>query len=56
MINTKERVNFNMLLKNKYTRLRIVSLFLCILDLFKDGVIDIQFEENEFYVMRLNYV
>ena len=54
MINTKERVNFNMLLKNKYTRLRIVSLFLCILDLFKDGVIDIQFEENEFYVMRLN--
>ena len=56
MINTKERVNFNMLLKNKYTRLRIVSLFLCILDLFKDGVIDIQFEENEFYVMRLKYV
>ena len=56
MINAKERVNFNMLLKNKYTRLRIVSLFLCILDLFKDGVIDIQFEENEFYVMRLNYV
>ena len=56
MINTKESVNFNMLLKNKYTRLRIVSLFLCILDLFKDGVIDIQFEENEFYVMRLNYV
>ena len=56
VINTKERVNFNMLLKNKYTRLRIVSLFLCILDLFKDGVIDIQFEENEFYVMRLNYV
>jgi segregation and condensation protein A len=56
MINTKERINFNMLLKNKYTRLRIVSLFLCILDLFKDGVIDIQFEENEFYVMRLNYV
>ena len=56
MINTKERVSFNMLLKNKYTRLRIVSLFLCILDLFKDGVIDIQFEENEFYVMRLKYV
>ncbi|MCP1224988.1 ScpA family protein [Sebaldella sp. S0638] len=56
MINTKERVNFNMLLKNKYTRLRIVSLFLCVLDLFKDGVIDIQFEGNEFYVMRLNYV
>ena len=56
MINDKERVNFNMLLKNKYTRLRIVSLFLCILDLFKDGVIDIQFEGNEFYVMRLNYV
>ena len=56
MINTKERVSFNMLLKNKYTRLRIVSLFLCILDLFKDGMIDIQFEENEFYVMRLNYV
>ena len=56
MINTKERVNFNMLLKNKYTRLRIVSLFLCILDLFKDGVIDIQFEEIVFYVMRLNYV
>lgn len=55
-IDTGKRVNFNMLLKNRYTRLRIVSLFLCILDLFKDGVIDIQFEENEFYIMRLNYV
>ena len=55
-INTGKRVNFNMLLKNKYTRLRIVSLFLCVLEMFKDGVIDIQFEEKEFYVMRLEYV
>ena len=56
ILNTKERVNFNMLLKNRYTRVRIVALFLCVLEMFKDGKIDIQFEEKEFYVMRLEYV
>lgn len=56
ILNTKKRVNFNMLLKNRYTRIRIVALFLCVLEMFKDGMIDIQFEEKEFYVMRLEYV
>ena len=56
ILNTKKRVNFNMLLKNRYTRVRIVALFLCVLEMFKDGKIDIQFEEKEFYVMRLEYV
>ena len=56
ILNTNKRVNFNMLLKNRYTRIRIVALFLCVLEMFKDGVIDIQFEEKEFYVMRLEYV
>ena len=56
ILNTNKRVNFNMLLKNRYTRIRIVALFLCVLEMFKDGMIDIQFEEKEFYVMRLEYV
>ena len=56
ILSIEKRVNFNMLLKNRYTRIRIVALFLCVLEMFKDGVIDIQFEEKEFYVMRLEYV
>jgi len=40
-IQTNEEVEFNHLLKNKFSKSRIVTLFLCILDMFKNGEIDL---------------
>ena len=34
-------INFNELLKNNFTKSRIVTMFLCVLDMFKNGNIDI---------------
>ena len=44
---------FSRLLKRKFTKSRIVSLFLCILELFKNGEIDIVLMKNEFYIQKI---
>ena len=52
-IQTNEEVEFNHLLKNKFSKSRIVTLFLCILDMFKNGEIDIIAEENNFFIKSM---
>lgn len=47
-------IEFNSLLKNKFTKSRIVVLFLCVLELFKSGEIDIIPMENNFYIKKIN--
>ena len=54
LIETKNRIDFSVLLKNKFTKSRIVSLFLCILEMFKSGYIDIINEGKEFYIQKLS--
>ncbi len=49
----EETISFSLLLKNRFTKARIVTLFLATLDLFKLGKIDIIIEEKEFYLVRL---
>ena len=48
----EKNLAFGKLLKKKFTKSRIVSLFLCILELFKNGEINIISNENEFYIQR----
>ena len=48
----EKNLAFGKLLKKKFTKSRIVSLFLCILELFKNGEINIISSENEFYIQR----
>ena len=50
IIKGDRKVEFNHLLKNKFSKSRIVTLFLCILDMFKNGEIDIIVEENNFFI------
>ena len=52
-IQINEQVEFNHLLKNKFSKSRIVTLFLCILDMFKNGEIDIIVEENNFFIKSM---
>ena len=52
-IQTNEEVEFNHLLKNKFSKSRIVTLFLCILDMFKNGEIDIIAKENNFFIKSM---
>ena len=52
-IQTNEEVEFNHFLKNKFSKSRIVTLFLCILDMFKNGEIDIIVEENNFFIKSI---
>ena len=47
------KVEFNHLLKNKFSKSRIVTLFLCILDMFKNGEIDIIVEEKNFFIKSI---
>ena len=53
IIKEDRRVEFNHLLKNKFSKSRIVTLFLCILDMFKNGKIDIIVEENIFFIKSI---
>ena len=50
IIKENRKVEFNHLLKNKFSKSRIVTLFLCILDMFKNGEIDIIVEEKNFFI------
>ncbi len=53
IIKEDRKVEFNHLLKNKFSKSRIVTLFLCILDMFKNGEIDIIVEENNFFIKSI---
>ena len=53
IIKEDQKVEFNHLLKNKFSKSRIVTLFLCILDMFKNGEIDIIVEENIFFIKSI---
>lgn len=52
IMENEAEIEFNSLLKNKFTKSRIVVLFLCILELFKSGEIDIIPMENNFYIKK----
>lgn len=45
-------IKFSSLLKGNFSKIRIVSFFLAILDLFKSGRIDIYKIDEEFYIRR----
>ncbi len=51
-INLKGKIEFSSLLKHKFTKSRIVGLFLCILEMFKNGDIDIITEMDNFFILR----
>ena len=53
IIKGERKVEFNHLLKNKFSKSRIVTLFLCILDMFKNGEIDIIVEEKNFFIKSI---
>ena len=53
IIKGDRKVEFNHLLKNKFSKSRIVTLFLCILDMFKNGEIDIIAEEKNFFIKSI---
>ena len=54
IMENEAEIEFNSLLKNKFTKSRIVVLFLCVLELFKSGEIDIIHIENNFYIKKIN--
>ena len=54
IMKNEAEIEFNSLLKNKFTKSRIVVLFLCVLELFKSGEIDIIPMENNFYIKKIN--
>ena len=53
IIKGDRKVEFNHLLKNKFSKSRIVTLFLCILDMFKNAEIDIIVEEKNFFIKSI---
>ena len=53
IIQINNQIEFNHLLKNKFSKSRIVTLFLCILDMFKNGEIDIIVEEKTFFIKSM---
>ena len=52
IITANNEIEFNRLLKNKFLKVRIVTLFLCILDMFKNGEIDIIVENDTFFIKK----
>ena len=52
IITANNEIEFNRLLKNKFSKVRIVTLFLCILDMFKNGEIDIIVENDTFSIKK----
>ena len=52
IITDNNEIEFNRLLKNKFSKVRIVTLFLCILDMFKNGEIDIIIENDTFFIKK----
>ena len=52
-IKNEKKILFSHLLKNKFSKIRIVTMFLCILDMFKNGEIDIIIDQNSFFVTKI---
>ena len=52
IITANNEIEFNRLLKNKFSKVRIVTLFLCILDMFKNGEIDIIVENDTYFIKK----
>lgn len=50
----KNGIKFNELLKNNFTKSRIVTMFLCILDMFKNGDIDIISQGYSFSIKKIS--
>ena len=50
----ENRINFNELLKNNFTKSRIVTMFLCVLDMFKNGNIDIIPQGYSFSIKKVS--
>ena len=47
-------IKFNELLKNNFTKSRIVTMFLCVLDMFKNGNIDIILQGYSFSIKKVS--
>ena len=47
-------INFNELLKNNFTKSRFVTMFLCVLDMFKNGNIDIIPQGYSFSIKKVS--
>ena len=47
-------INFNELLKNNFTKSRMVTMFLCVLDMFKNGNIDIIPQGYSFSIKKVS--
>ncbi|WP_067141988.1 segregation and condensation protein A [Oceanivirga salmonicida] len=47
-----EKISFSSLLKGKYSRARIVSFFMAILESYKENKIDILLDNDEFYIIK----
>ncbi|VWL85470.1 segregation and condensation protein A [Oceanivirga miroungae] len=48
----ENKFSFSQLLKAKYTKERIVSFFMAILEAYKENKIDIEITEEEFYIIK----
>ena len=51
-LNKKEKYNFSSLLGSKFSKNRIVSFFISILDLYKNNIINIEINEEEFFIIK----
>lgn len=54
--NIKNYFSFSSILKGNFSKIRIVSFFLAILDLYKLGTIDIDIIDNDFYIRKVKNV
>lgn len=52
-LENQNKFEFSSLLKQKFTKSRIVTLFLCVLELFKNGNIDIIVDNKNFYIQKI---
>ena len=50
----EDGIKFNELLKNNFTKSRIVTMFLCVLDMFKNGNIDIILQGYSFSIKKVS--
>ena len=50
----ENEINFNELLKNNFTKSRIVTMFLCVFDMFKNGNIDIIPQGYSFSIKKVS--
>lgn len=50
-INSK--ISFNNIFNKANSKAKVVSIFLCILELFKNGEINIYIDENQFYIEKI---